>query len=273
MANLSSPKPPKQRPLWQVLVAPLFVLSMVGHGLLLIMPVPSRPSVEETANNQNEELEEEVPEELEAVDILDLASIAAPEPPPPEPPPEAPPPEPAAAAPPPSQPVAPLPEDLEAPPPEPEPELENSPPPPDPEAPPSFDPGPTQQAFVGSLSNLQGASYGDDLRLLALENFRGTQEEKLYTASFFVTDINTNLPQPVAGARTARLLDFGLDRNLDLLTDTYAAQALTFQEVQPRYGGQRLYQLYNAEGDPVILFSLVELEGSVLLVVWNGDPR
>ncbi len=83
-------------PSWvKTLAAPLFAISLLAHGLLLVIPVPSSSAPE---------LEEEISAEEEFVDLLSISSLASPEPEPePElpstPPPEAaPPPAPAAAA-------------------------------------------------------------------------------------------------------------------------------------------------------------------------------
>ncbi len=86
----------------KTLAAPLFVISLLAHGLLLVIPVPSSSAPE---------LEEEASAEEEFVDLLSISSLPTSEPEPePElpstPPPEAaPPPAPAAAAP--SAPTAP----------------------------------------------------------------------------------------------------------------------------------------------------------------------
>lgn len=84
-------------PSWvKTLAAPLFVISLLAHGLLLLTPVPSSSAPE---------LEEEASAEEEFVDLLSISSLPTSEPEPePElpstPPPEAaPPPAPAAAAP------------------------------------------------------------------------------------------------------------------------------------------------------------------------------
>ncbi|MGF1518822.1 MAG: hypothetical protein ACFCVB_13610 [Nodosilinea sp.] len=80
-----------QVPGWaKTLAAPLFVVSLLAHGLLLVTPVPS---------NSAPELEEEVLEEEEFVDLLSISSLSTPEP---EPEPELPSTLPPEAAPPPA---------------------------------------------------------------------------------------------------------------------------------------------------------------------------
>ncbi|PZO33705.1 MAG: hypothetical protein DCF17_21595, partial [Shackletoniella antarctica] len=55
----------------KTLAAPLFVISLLTHGLLLVTPVPSSSAPE---------LEEEVSAEEEFVDLLSISSLSTPEP-------------------------------------------------------------------------------------------------------------------------------------------------------------------------------------------------
>jgi hypothetical protein len=236
-------------------------ISVILHIALLFVPLPTfNTAAEETVEDDRSEANEEAP-----IDILSLSEIAAPEPPPespPEPPQPAQPepqPLPSGAVPPPPDPTQPPPaEDTipEAPPPV-EADLDEDPAP-------SFDAGAATQEFVGDISGLGVVDYTDEFGLPEPRFLRNPGN-----AGCFMDPSGG----PVAGVRVANWLDKEPQTLLrENLQDVYGPRGITFEEM-PAFCGERYFQAYTAEGQPFMTISLVTLEGSTLLVVWDTPPQ
>ncbi|HEY9737045.1 MAG TPA: hypothetical protein V6D06_12205 [Trichocoleus sp.] len=255
------------KPLSRWVVGPLFVISIVLHGLLLVAPLPSGPTV------APEEAVEEDSSEEQIVDILSIASPSAPAPeaapPPSQPPPAAaPPPTPRAAAP-----VNPdrLPPPSEAPP------IETVEPgddfnaPVDPPAQESsgeaaFDFTGARNDFMVNLGNGIGlTNYTSALGLPARSNFRDPA-----TADLFLSNPDSSASPP-PGARDAQWLDKEPDSVLAQLVNTYSAAGVNFSELAP-YAGERFFVALTPDNQPFLYLSMVRLQGSTLLVIWDTPP-
>lgn len=263
----------------KVLYHPLTWIALGAHVVLLFVPFStSQPESVEESTEQQEETES-IP-----VDILNLAEIATSQPPPPEPaptPPQSPavitapslvPPEPAPPEPAPTEPVS-----------EPDPALQSQTATSD--SPiqsqqstedqlPAYDPSADQRLYIQNLDSLGLDGYKDPVTgenaLPAAREFR-----KGTNWSYFITETTVGgMPtsQAVAGARDARRLDGEPAAILSEQEAVYSAAGFSFIEVG-EYGGEPLHQLTKADGSPVMYLSLVRLQGSTLLVIWQADPR
>lgn len=250
----------------QVLHHPLTWLAVGFHALLLVVPFDPSPSAAPP-----ETIEEKAPEEA-AIDILSLSEISTPEPPAPaapEPPPAPPAAAPPAAAPAPSAPrsasgsVAPAAAATNAVPPAAGASVPattapaGDPPPP----PPAYDPSADQEIFIGNLGAIGLTDYTAAQGLPETRFFRHPEN-----AGTFL-----NGSAPAAGAKDARWMDKGPDDVLSQLKTTYGPSGIVFNQLD-NYGGELLYQLVTAEGQPFMYISLVSLKGSSLLVIWQGNP-
>lgn len=277
--------PPRQRITWKkVLYHPLTWLAVGLHVALLVVPFsPASPVAVEPEEESTEE--NAIP-----IDLLNLSEIATSTPPADTPPPsEAAPP--AAAPPDPSAKIAQMPPEpntvdlntvdlnsidpkttepnatesktlsegpaqspTEASPTEASPadSVSNDPP---------FDPGPQSGVFIQGLGNL-GVADNSNLGMPLQSSFRRPENY-----SYFVAGPDQAAP----GARGAKWLDDERNDLVPLIQNTYAAQSLTLIEAGA-YGGEALYELQSAEGNSVMFVSIVELEGSSLLVLWNNNP-
>ena len=239
-------------------------LAVGFHALLLVVPFDPSPSAAPP-----ETPEEAAPEEA-AIDILSLSEISTPEPPAPaaSEPPAAPP----VAAPPSTSPrSAPAPTaaapDTAAPAtavaPAPGPSAPATPaaagdlPPP----PPAYDPSADQEIFIGNLGAIGLTDYTAAQGLPEPRFFRHPEN-----AGYFLTGSAL-----AAGAKDARWMDKGPDDVLSQLKTTYGPSGIVFNPLD-NYGGELLYQLVTAEGQPFMYISLVSLKGSSLLVIWQGNP-
>lgn len=245
----------------KLLYHPLTWIAVGFHALLLVVPLSNQQPKDVPAE------EEPAPEEEVAIDILNLSDISAPSPPPKNiPPPEAAPvpPSPAAPvsaprqvaavpAPAPATPAAGVPGATQPP--------GTQPPGTQPPGtqPPAFDPAPAQGAFISGLSSL-GIADNTAVGMPDRKSFRRPQNFENFVSG---TD-------PVAAAKDARWLD---DEPADLfpvIQSTYAQSNITFTQLD-NYGGELLYQL-TADGQTILYMSIVALEGSSLLVMWENNP-
>lgn len=259
---------------WQLLVAPLMAVSLLLHGVLLFVPLPSREVVPE------EELEEEVlpGEEEEAVDILSLSDITPPEPPPEE----APPPEQPAEAPPPTGAVPP--------PPDPE-QLDELPPAEefeeefiedeefyeDEELPPSGFDAARQQALLGQTGNINVEFDKTSEFPGNVDGLRGGPGEwdpgKI--ACFFTAfDPSSN---DFALLPSAQQLKFFTRNNGLIINDDLPATfpSAAIYEDSSGYCGEPLY-VVEENGEIVMLVSVIPVGvggSSGLLIFWSSDPR
>ncbi len=265
----------------RVLYHPLFLASVVLHGLFLLAPIPSTPEPPVA-----EETEDEAP-----VDLLGLAELTPPEPPEPSPQPTpqvAPPPPPVSPIP---QPQALAPAPVPPPavvPPEPAPAAptpQSSPtepapattPTPAPQPTPTFDPQADQQAAISGLDNLSQQAYPEQLSANVIYNYLTGRDGPKYqglVGTFFTADgLAQGGIQTLPGILQYRLYDKGVLETLEQLQATYGSQGNTFTEATPNYANQPLYEMRNSDGQLVFHLSLVPLEGSTVLVLWNVDPR
>lgn len=261
--QLAQPSVRSKKRRWQWIIAPLMGISVILHIALLFVPLPSWDSAaEEAAEEATPEAEEEAP-----IDILSLSEIAAPEPPP-EPPPEQPQPAPPEPAPPPSGavPPPPDPQQVEELPPEAEfveeelPAEEGF----EAEASPSFDPGAATEQFLGDISGLGVVNYTSQFGLPTPDLLRNPGN-----AACFIDPAGG----PVSGVRVANWLDKEPQTLLrENLQDVYGPRGITFEELEP-FCGERYFRALTAEGQPFMTLSLVRLEGSTLLVVWETPPQ
>lgn len=249
---------------WQWLVAPLMGISIILHIALLFVPLPSAlsPDGEEQEAEAPPEPEEDAP-----IDVLNLSEIAAPEPP---------------AEPPPEQPQqtqpqqAPPPPDAVPPPPDPEQvqELPSEEPPLEEDLPidegleeppaPTFDPTAATEQFVGDISGLGVEDYTSQFGLPEPRLLRNPGN-----ASCFIDPSGG----PAPGVRVANWLDKEPQTLLrENLQDVYGPRGITFEEREP-FCGERYFQAFTAEGNPFMTLSLVTLQGSTLLIVWESPPQ
>lgn len=263
-------QPPVQKHVWrwQWLLAPLLGISAGLHIALLFIPLP------EWAPTEQEEPEALPPETENApIDILSLSEIAAP--PPPEPPPSAPPPQPPQPAPAPTGAARPPVPTQATEPSEPEEEEaffedeqsdellsddssaeENTS---------AFDVSVATQQFVGNLTGLGVNDFTADLGLPQSDNFREPGN-----ASCFIDPATGG---PVANAREARWLDKEPQALLqENLPATYGPSDITFNELE-NFCGERYFEAIAAEGQTFMKFSLVQMQGSTLLVLWANPPQ
>jgi hypothetical protein len=260
--EVAPPPPASKGGRWPWLIAPLMGISVILHIALLFMPLP-------VPENPLEEVEAETPpEEAEEtpIDILSLSEIAAPEPPPPEspqpqPPAQPEPPPPSGAVPPPPDPAQveerpSEPIDVEAELPVEDGLVEETPPP--------FDAGAATDQFVGDLSGLGVVDYTSQFGLPTPDFLRNPGN-----AVCFIDPAGG----PVSGVRVANWLDKEPQTLLrENLKDVYEPRGITFEELDA-FCGERYFQAYTADGQPFMTFSLVTLEGSTLLVVWEIPPQ
>ncbi|MBD2260267.1 hypothetical protein [Pseudanabaena sp. FACHB-2040] len=248
-------------------MAPLFITSIALHAILLAFPLSSPQTAVEP-----EEAEEEEPA------VIDILGIARPELVEPEPIETAPPPSaetpPATAQPAPS-PAAAAPANPDTlPPPEDNPVDDppavddpfQAPPADEPPATPAFDPQASRQQFFANLPNIGVSDYTGTIGLPDRRRFRNPSSADRFLAN--VDHTPTALPNT-----TARWLDKEPGTILrDGLQAAYEASGLSFVE-QEAFVEERFFEAQNAEGQTVFYISLVQLEGSTLLVMWDNDPR
>jgi hypothetical protein len=272
--------------LLRLLLAPLLVLSIGLHALLLVAPLPSSP--EPDAESEEPEVTEE---EDEVVDLLSISSLATPEAElPPEPIPAEVPQEPApqpAAPPAPTQPVVPetFPEEL---PPEPPP---GDPPPeefaqdeslqvePEPQV--GFDPNRQAQLANNAVSGIgraPGESVFDLTDQFTAANLDIPDNRPLWPPekrACFFSSIDANGFRPAAGAMDIRFLA----RNIELVRDHDIPRTFSQQTVAPlgpTYCNEELFEVIDADGTPILWFSLVPVSpggSTTLFVMWQQDPR
>jgi hypothetical protein len=94
-------------------------------------------------------------------------------------------------------------------------------------------------------------------------------------AAFFTADsINAGsdlVPLPMI--RQVRFVDKEPQTLLrENFPEAYGSAGLTFAEVEP-YGGERLVEVRNADGQPFLYVSLIQGTGSTVIAIWNSDPR
>jgi hypothetical protein len=249
-------------------------ISLLAHIALLFVPLPDWSSPEEQVP------EEETPEEKAEgpIDILSLSEIAAPEPPPealPEQPQQAAPQQQAASPPSGSVPAPPDPDQIqeaadetaladeaegdfyddELPT---EDDLASSTP--------AFDGAAATDQFVGDLSGLGVGDFTDDQGLPPPEFLRNPGN-----AGCFIDPAAG--PGPLSNTRVTRWLDKEPQTLLrENLKEVYEPRGIVFNELPP-FCGERYFQAITAEGNPFMTFSLVQLTGSTLLVVWATPPQ
>jgi hypothetical protein len=128
--------------------------------------------------------------------------------------------------------------------------------------------------YIQNLDSLGLQGYKDPLTggnaLPAPREFR-----KGTNSSFFITETSVGgvpTSQAIAGARDARRLDGEPADIIAKQTEVYSSAGLSFVE-SGTYGGEPLHQLTKEDGSVVMYLSLVQLQGSTLLVIWQNDPR
>ncbi|MGB7250599.1 MAG: hypothetical protein WBC73_16815 [Phormidesmis sp.] len=264
---ISSAQDGSHSAVWKkLLYHPLTWLAVGLHALLLIIPFdPSMPSAAELASEEAE------PEAI-AVDILNLADISSTPPPPGESLPSTPPPAPPNAPPAPAPPSAAVPPSVsQTPLPAPaatNPAASPTQPAANPAAapaadpvPPAYDPGQDQTLFIDNLGALNLQDYTDTQGLPPAKFFHRPEN-----AGYFIDG-----EVPAAGARSARWMDKSPDAVLAELKANYTASGIVFNQLGD-YGGEVLYELVTAAGEPFMYISLARLSGSSLLVIWQSNP-
>ena len=138
----------------------------------------------------------------------------------------------------------------------------------------AYDPSADQQQYIQNLDSLGLGGYKDpnsgERSLPGVSSFRRNTD-----SSYFITETGTRpytVIKTVEAARDARWLDKEPSTVLAEQEDTYSTLGLSFVKVD-NYGGEPLYQLTKEDGSPVMYLSLVQLQGSTLLVIWQVDPR
>lgn len=242
------------------LIAPLLLISIGLHGLLLFSPLPTLPQADSQA-----EPEEAPPQEDAVVDILSIAAPEGVEPPPTEAAPEAAPLQPAAptAALPPNPDKLPPPTETPAETAAVEEPFQAEPPPGPTET--AFDSAGARSDFVVNLGSIGLNNYTSDLGLPPSNLFRRPEN-----ASSFLVNAGS-APTPAAGARDAQWLDKEPDAVLAQLVATYSPSGVNIAELSP-YAGERFFAALTPAGQPFLYLSLVQLKGSTLLVIWENPP-
>jgi hypothetical protein len=283
---MGEPAKPQLRtpPTWvKTLVAPLFIISVVLHGLFLLAPVPPPPPPEE-------ETEAESDEEV-FVDLLSIQSLDLPEAEPDLP--TAPP---VAAATPlpapvvnPNQPVI-----SEAPPdaPPPEQSLAESPLPPE-EAPLAADPQAAAPAayvqeeaaeIFNRLTRGSGDSDFDSTETAfpyaAYSTRQGIQEWSPQEQACFFTQINADTYTPLPNVASLRYLT----RNVQFIETqdiprTFPAPQYQINAISGGYCNRPLFQVFR-DGNPFLFISVAGVgvgtpgqQASGLVIIWTSDPR
>lgn len=275
-------------PNWfRTVLAPLFVISLGLHSLLLLAPVPSRPEGE--SQPEAEPVEESGP-----VDLLSISSLASPEPELPlTPPPEvAPPPIPAAAPVAPQAPTQPIiPEvypdpDLTRP----EPSLTESPPLAEPSFAETPEPAPTdfvqEEEVVEIFTRLTRGDGSDfdstetSFPAIAYLTRHGISEWSAREQDCFFTQINADdyrLHPKVASLRY-------LTRNVQFIENqdipnTFPAPTYQVNNLPEGYCNRPLFQVLR-EGQPFLFVSVAGIgvgavgqQASGLVIIWSSDPR
>lgn len=254
---------PRRPTLKKLLYQPLTWIAVGFHLLLLVVPLSKQPPDDVPVKEETD------PEAEVAIDILNLSDIAASSPPPENiSPPEASlvPPLPAAPAP-----QAPTRQTTVAPAPAstapsstanaiaptsttqtPGTQTPATPPP-------AFDPAPARGVFISGLSNL-GISDNTAVGMPDRKSFRRPENFENFVSGI----------EPVAAAKEARWLDDEPADLLPVIQSAYAQSNITFTQLS-NYGGEPLYQL-TTNGQTILYMSIVALEGSSLLVMWENNP-
>ncbi len=262
------PKPRGKR--WQWLVAPLLGMSLVLHGALLFIPLPSFTPVAE----EEEEAPTEMPEVMSLTAIDELPPLEEAPPPPPEAPADRPPPAPGQAPPPrPEQLSAdtPLPDDTPAP------EEDFLDPAAPPEPPPdsgAFDPARAQaRAGAARSGALQGEFGGinSDPGLVA-ESIRRGWPGGINQGCFFSS--LDGAPQVAAGAVDALFFTRSYDFVFrDEIPRLFGAEVVP----QGDYCGAALLEVRNG-GVTEVFLSVIPIgpgnpAGTAAVVVWSQAPQ
>jgi hypothetical protein len=267
------------------MLAPLFVLSVGLHLLLLVVPLPSSPEPAEDDKTT------EAAETEEVVDLLSISSLATPEPeiPVDSPPAEAPPPEPVpppAAPQAPTQPVVPetFPEEM----PPPEPPAEELPPEDfgedefaamEPESQPlGFDPNRQAQLVnnvAGSLGREPGKSNFDltdqfpgDIWDLYVSQWNPTRHQCFFSS---IDRSGYTLPP---GAGDLRYLSRNI-REIERTDIPRTFPGQTINPLGPAYCNEPFFEILEG-GTPILWLSLVPVSpggSTALVIIWQQDPR
>jgi hypothetical protein len=264
------------------MAAPLLVFSVGLHGLLLFVPVPSRPAPEV----------EEVPAEEEFVDLLSIGTLPEPVPEvelPEAPLPEAPPPAPAAAAIAPTPPMAP--DSYPATPPPEQPSLDGPPP-----AEPNFTAASEPTSAGGTVRTEEVADIFTQLtRGSGESDFDSTETAFPYAAygtrggigewspqeqSCFFTQIDTETYSTQPGVISLRYLT----RNVQFIVEqdiprTFPAPTYQVSVDPSGFCNRPLFQVFK-DGQPHLFISVAGVgvgapgqQASGLVVIWASDPR
>ncbi|MBD1917692.1 MULTISPECIES: hypothetical protein [Cyanophyceae] len=274
---VSPPKlPTPQRHRAKLLLAPLFGLSLVLHGLLLLAPAPAPEPVPEA---------EDAIAEDEFVDLLSIGTLAPPEP-------EVAP-APAASAPPPLAPAA-LPTQAIAPPPAPipapaDPVSTNTPSQPEPVAaePPPATAVVADEAVAEIFTRLTRGSGDSDFDstetsfpAIAYLIPQGIAAWSPQEQACFFTQINADTYSPQPSVVSLRYLT----RNVQFIEQqdiprTFPAPQYAVNRVADGYCDRPLFQVFR-EGQPYLFISLVGIgvgapgqQASGLVIIWASDPR
>jgi hypothetical protein len=257
-------------PLWRMLFRPMLAISLILHGLVLVIPIPERDAASE-------------PEEPEvAEEAIRLSSFM--------PPPSQPTPTPQVSSPP--SPAA-LPTPVAVSPPLPSPSaIAPTQPPPSASPTPEASPEATPEATPATPQPEQTAASPEpspqpfDPQLsqqLFLENFQDIEGEVPIAPGPNVIDqplmfFTSEEPdaEPVSGIRELRWVN---DRDPEdvyaSLEQSYAQNGNTFRKIESGYGGGSLYALQSPEGEPFLYLNLVPGRGgaSTIIAVWDHDPN
>ncbi|MBD2108405.1 hypothetical protein [Nodosilinea sp. FACHB-13] len=280
--SVTSPRPvsPPKRPTpWQhrakLLLAPLFGLSLVLHGLVLLAPAPSPQPIPEA---------EDAIAEDEFVDLLSIGTLNTPKP-------EAAP-TPSAAAPSPLAPASP-PTQAIAPPPAPtpaiaEPVSSNSPPPPEPAAEPAAATAVVPNEAVAEIFTRLTRGSGDSdfdstetsFPAIAYLIPQGIATWSPQEQACFFTQINADTYSTLPSVVSLRYLT----RNVQFIEEqdiprTFPAPQYAVNRVANGYCDRPLFEVFQ-EGQPYLFISLVGIgvgapgqQASGLVIIWASDPR
>ncbi|HIK44895.1 MAG TPA: hypothetical protein IGR64_08395 [Leptolyngbyaceae cyanobacterium M65_K2018_010] len=273
-------------PTWvKTLIAPLLVVSLGLHGLLLLAPVPSRPVTEAEEDSQPEE---------EFVDLLSIGTlpVAEPEPELPEtaPPPEsAPPPAQATAPTAPTQPLIPAAYPDTSPP---DPSLADAPTPAEPAFTAEPQPSPPatfiqEEEVVEIFTRLTRGSGDSDFDstetafpYAAYATRQGIGEWSAAEQACFFTEISAESYVPHANVVSLRYLT----RNVQFIESqdiprTFPAPEFQINNLSGGYCGRPLFEILKG-GQSSLFISVVGVgvgargqQASGLVIIWSRDPR
>lgn len=266
MTDATKPNSQDSLSLWRFIFAPMLLVSLVLHGVMLTIPLPESTS---------KPMPTPSPQKTEQVKVAKLAALIPPKPKPklpPKPTPKLVKPRPKLQQPKPQQPPLP--------PPVPPPVVKASPPPapvsePSPKPAPE-DPPPSQadqefQDFFGQFQENLGTVGANDAEL-GIPYYLFAQPELFFTAeSLAASEATQAQPETLAGVEN--ILWISLRRPDDLYEELQALyEGFTFTEAN-EYGGGTVYKVNKGKTTRFINLVRAKDKTATFVVIWHHDPN